>query len=478
MKIIAGFLFALFLSYSFLINLYLPLIIIIFCLYIWLLLKFPEIGIFIALLVIVDCFSIISGNLLWFPNFFRIRDVFFLLSFLPLLSGILKNENKKIKDIFLSPIAKCIFLILFLVLLQIAITKIRFSSESFVSILRMGRRYIYYAIFFPVMYIFIDEVRFKRFCRLFLLSVIIFCLLYIFQFIIGPNHRIFFWGRVEQQNLQGYYITRIYVPGILFSTLLFEISLMVFLFYGPSRLRYKNFVLMCITGVQTILSFGRAYIFGVVMGSAIAIFLANKMNKAKALLKVFIILILLVFGITTYSYFFSSNKANIFMPIFKRIYSTFDSLAKGTDTFGFRLKDSAGRIELIKENPIFGVGFVHDESSLFFTERGFNKAIRTTDSGIVTLLLDFGLLGAVWFFSLTLVIIRKVFSAYKKQSSIFLKSIILGVCAFYLGRVFSFITLADFVTYDGIVGIVVSLSLLELVDTLNTHGKETICNNR
>ena len=51
-----------------------------------------------------------------------------------------------------------------------------------------------------------------------------------------------------------------------------------------------------------------------------------------------------------------------------------------------------------------------------------------------------------------------------KTDSQFYKSIILGIIAFYFGRLFSFITLANFVRYEGIVITSLSLILLEVIN--------------
>jgi len=468
MRIFLILILSFFIAQCFLLTWILPLVIIGFGLYLWFLVKSPEIGLFMAFLVIIDCFSMLSENLMWLPTLYRIRDIFFITSFIPLFIGLSQND-KRIKEVFGGPLAKCIYAIIVLTIAQMFITKIRFNDESFNSIIRIGRKYLYYAMYFPAVFVLLDEARLKRFVKLFVITTAVFCLLYISQFFVGPSHRIFVWGRVEWQNLQGFNVTRMYIPGVLFATLLFHVCFAIFLFNNKIKSKFLNSLLMSIAGIQTLLTFGRAHIFGVVTGSLFSSLFSKGLNKKKALLKVSLIGVFIVFGIFIYSLFHSYyKKTNFFQAVSARIYSTYEAISKKQDTFGFRLRDSAGRIELIKNNPLLGVGFVHDESRLFSMERGFNRAIRTTDSGIITLLLDFGLLGAGWLFFVSFVFLKSARKVLKSSSNELHRSIMLGILAFYFGRVFSFITLADFVTYDGIIAIVLAFVFTKV---LNCNSK-------
>jgi len=447
----------------FLLNTYIPFIFLAFLFYLWLLFKYPEVALFASILAIFNCFSMMSEDFLRFPYLFRIRDIFFLSTFFPLLWGIYKRD-KKAKYAFSNSIAKGIYLILFLCFIQVFVTKLRFPEESFNSIVRMGRRYFYYAIFFFVLYILLDKQRLRRFMKLCVGGVIIFCFMYIIQFLIGPAHRIFLWGRVEYQILQGFKITRMYILGAVVVALTFHISFMLFLFHNKFKYRFKNIFLMMLSGVQTLVTFGRAHIFGVVTGTLFGIACAKRQMKFRNLFKILIVFLLIfVFAEVTSKVLFPHKEA-LFKAISSRVASTWTAVIRQEDTFYFRIKDSLGRMELIKKNPILGIGFVHDESKLFAFERGFSGNLRTTDSGTATLLLDFGILGFLWLFAMSLIVLRRGLSIYNRADSQFYKSAILGIIAFYFGRLFSFITLADFVVYDGIVVIALSLVGVELVN--------------
>ncbi len=464
MKILLVLFSSLFIGCCFLFNMYLPIALFILFVYIWLLFKHPEIALFISFLIIINCFSLINADFLRLPNLFKIRDLFFLSTFLPLLYGIYQKDER-IKGVFSNPIAKGIYVILFLTFVQICITKIRFGSESFNSIIKTGRVYLYYTLFFPALYILCDKVRLKRFIILSVSSVILFSLLYILQFLIGSSYTIFLWAAVVEQNLQGFGVTRLYVTGMTAGTLIFHICLMIFLFRGTSfqyKIHKVNAFTLCITVLQNLLTFGRAHILGIFTGILFGIFCAQGQQKVKSMLKItFCMLIMTFFYIVSQIVF--PQKENVFQAIVARNMSTYKAVNDSQDTFMYRLHDSMGRIELIKKNPLFGVGFVHDESDLFFFNRGGNESLRTTDSGILTLLIDFGFLGVVWLITMAIIVLKRSMNIYKEAEEPLYKSLVLGIVAFYFGRLFSFITLSDFVVYDGIMMITLSLVALEVI---------------
>lgn len=454
--------FGIIFAFSVLANAYASLIFFIALCYLWLIFKFPEIALFISFLVIVDCFSMADENFLRVPFLFRIRDVFLLLMFLPLVEAIYRKDSR-IKYVFGGPIAKGIYLIILLTLVQMFFTHLRFGSESFNSIIRIGRKYFYYALFFPALYIFLDEVRFRRFSNLFIASTIIFCLLYIGQFLIGPEFSIFLKGRVEYQTLHGFCVPRIYVSGESAATLILHISFMMFLLCKNLKYRAKNVFLLMLLGFQALITFGRAHIFGVATGTLFALSSVETRIKAKAVFGIFI-LILVFFIMLSVLTFFSSSEKDFLQAIFARITSAYDAVSQQKDTFGYRIKDSASRIGLIIKNPIFGIGFVHDESYLFARATGSDNMIRTGDSGIIVLLIDFGIIGLIWLLTMAYIVLKRSLIAYKTTLNQLYKACALGVVAFYFGRLFSFFTLGEFVSYDGIVVIVLSLALLETIN--------------
>ena len=109
---------------------YIPFIVLSAAFYLWLLIKYPEIGLFISILFIFDFFSIMSRNFLRVEHVFRLKDAFFLSTFIPLLIGIYQGDVR-VRLVFKSKLAIGIYIILFLTVMQLFLTKLRFPSESF-----------------------------------------------------------------------------------------------------------------------------------------------------------------------------------------------------------------------------------------------------------------------------------------------------------------------------------------------------------
>jgi len=424
--------------------------------------RFPEIALLLTILVIFNCFSMISENMLRLPFLFRLRDVMLLSMFFPFLAGVYERDER-IKNVFRSPIAKVILCISFIVLFQLFLTKIRFPQESVNSMLRMGRKYFYYCLFFPAFYILQDQIKLQRFLKISISTIVIFAVLYIIQFFVSSSIVLFPYGRVALQNLSGVTINRLYITGGVSVTFLFQVLLMLILF-GKQKRKRLMFFLVILFGFQTVLTFGRAHIFGVFAGIIFALILSKEMGRFK---KVFLsvscfVLITGIFSLGFAAFF--PEKRNPVEVVGSRIVSTFDAVVNKTDTFGVRLEDSAGRIDLLKRYPIAGIGFLHDEADMFGYNKGtISRSFRTTDSGILSLLMDFGLLGFGVLLILSFLFLKRAMSLYRRLDSAYSRALVLGVVSFYFGRLFSFITLADFVTYDGIVVITLSLVILELI---------------
>ncbi len=130
-----------------------PIVIIFLFFYFWCLLFRPEVALFFTYLVIINGFGFIPENFLRFPYLFRLRDIFFILIFIPYLRGMFLHD-KRCQIVAASKIGKAIGILLIFVFFQIIATKLRYQSETLASIFRSGRQYLYYALFFPSFYIF------------------------------------------------------------------------------------------------------------------------------------------------------------------------------------------------------------------------------------------------------------------------------------------------------------------------------------
>jgi hypothetical protein len=377
-----------------------------------------------------------------------------------------RKDGNAIRYVFSNPIAKCIYLVISIAIIQIFVTKYRFPEETIGSIIRIARRYFYYAIFFPALYILLDDKKFARFLKLAIGSVVVFCVIFIAQFLAGPEHKLFLWPvNVEYQVLQGFRVTRIYVDGTMAATLLFTVSFMFLLFSRGFKYSLQNIIIFLITIFQNIVTFGRANIFGIITGILFSIAVTQARSRIKNILKVVLALACASALIWAGFLIFSTKGSELPKAAFYRFGSAYTAFSQSEDTFIARVQDNLGRMSLVKKNYIFGIGFVHDESSLFASARGTAESgIRTSDSGILTLLLDMGIVGVLWLFAMTVIFFKRSTFIYRRTAGQPYGAVVLGIIAFYFSRLFSFITLADFVLYDGIVTMMVAFAILEAIN--------------
>lgn len=378
--------------------------------------------------------------------------------------GIYKKDEK-IRSVFSGPISKAIWLIILITIFQILITKMRYPSENFGSIFRIGRQYFYYAIYFPAVYVLMDKIRFKRFLKWLLTIVVAFCLLFILQTIIGSIPKLFPFGRVEYQSLQGFKVVRIYLGGITVPALIFQVLLMILLFGNFQKKRIQILFLTVITGMQALLTFYRAHIIGIFVGTMAGFIVAKGMPRMKRLFQLvaaiccFFILADMGFKVLY------PNKTSLIQAFGARISSVHTAVLTKGDTFGYRLEQSQGMYEIIRQNPFFGGGFVHDESNLFARQRinGLISAgIRAGESGFLTLLFDLGLMGLIWLGYLSYCFIKRFLFIYRFSKDSMLKAVALGILSFYCGRILASIIQPAYVGYQSILVLVLALVFLEL----------------
>lgn len=469
-KLILVVLISFFLSQCLLLHYFIPLFIFIIAGFIWLILRHPEVALFVVVVAANDFFSLISEDIFRLPGVFRFKDLLFIFTYLVLFLQILQRKISLKRSLF----SRAIWLVLFFVILEVFLTMF-LRQQNFNYTIRMGRRYLYYLLYFPLVYLINDDKKFNRFLNLILGATVIYSLLIITQYILGSSHVLFrFASHLEEQKIAGEYVTRTYAAGVSLAVICFY-----FFFYRillEKKQSWVNFTVLILTFFSGVyLTFGRANLFGVAAGFIFSFFiLLNGKLKIRALL------ITLTFGIVLLSTFeiirvvSGKDVPNPITHSFKALLSGVEDLRNKTGTFGFRLKDSVERIDLIKKNSVTGIGFVHPLSGIIKI-RADTSGIVTADSGLITLLLDFGMLGIIWLIFLTLVFFKKTKKLYFETTDIHKKVIVIAAFSYFFSRLFSFLTLTEFVNQGGIVSLIVTFFILNYIE-VNKDGY--INNNR
>jgi hypothetical protein len=461
-------LFSFFLGKCLLLHYFIPLFFLLIFAFIWLIFRYPEIALFIVILAANNFFSLVSDEIFRLPGIFRFKDLLFILSYLVLFFRVYQKKVILKQSLF----SRNLWIILFFVTLEIVLTMF-LKQQSFNYSIRMGRIYLYYLLYFPLVYLIDTDIKFKRFINLLLGGVVAYSLLIVVQYILGPSHVIFkFASHVEEQLIAGAYITRTYAAGASLVLIVFYF----YLFYILMEKKYSwfNFFILILTFFSGVyLQFGRANLFGVITGFLFSVFiLLNLRLKIRSFITTLILVSVIFFSIGAIKIITEKNMQNPIVHSFRFLLSGVDDMRYKTGTYGFRLQDSAERIELIQRSPIIGIGFVHPLSGII-NIRTETTGIVTNDSGLITLLLNFGILGIFWLAVLTT-------TFYKKAKKLFFnvvgskRALVIALFAYFFGRLFAFLTLADFVTQGGIVTLTIVFFILNYIEN-NKNG--SIYNN-
>src|SRR3989338_4962213 len=290
MKIFLVLLISLFMCFVYFMRPFLPFALLAFCLYLLLLFKYPEIALFITILVTTNIFSLMSEDFLRLPGAFRIKDIFFISAFIPLMISFYRGKLK----FDMTILAKAVLVITFFVLVEILFT-IFIKNQSVNYTIRMSRRYLYYLLYFPLIYLIDDEKRFKRFMFLLVGSSLIFSILMIVQYLAGSSIIIFkHASSVGIQRIAGEWVTRSYALGGGLAIIVFFIYIFRFFFGdGKKIINISLALLMFLGGVY--LGFSRANLFGVIAGGAFAALIFLNTGKKIKVIIISVTLITLLF---------------------------------------------------------------------------------------------------------------------------------------------------------------------------------------
>lgn len=351
----------------------------------------------IAILELIELFGILPKT----SSIFLRGDFFILSSFVLMLLG-LRRANIGIKEYFFHGIAKYVTYIWIYFLVVAAFTYLR-GGVDIKSLLLMIRIYFPLLLFYPLNYDIIFRRKYKFYLQFIFICgfIVTFLLLFLSIFPIDVSAifpRIAYGFQVGQYDIG---LRRVYMfESFVFPIFAFLLSL--FLYYEKKRVDY--IILIFIFLIGSLLQGFRSYIIG--SGGAVILSLFLKGEK-KSMKKVFQFTGYVIIGLTIIS--FASGS----WGILGRIASGFSDFRNTEGTFSARVIQDAFRFQIFFSNPAFGIGFVHSDSEKA-KELGASSSddlknqtandpdsytygmysLRSTDSGYLDLLVQFGIIGA------------------------------------------------------------------------------------
>jgi hypothetical protein len=321
--------------------------------------------------------------------------------------------------------------------------------------LRVAAPYFYYLIMIPVIIFSSSRRRVQTLLVALLVLAIVPELLSLFQIIthrpLSPFATVA-WIDVGGMSIPRSYVLSFNLTGAallcLFGTYLYSPS-------SRARLLYALCALGVLGGV--VLTFGRAFWIGTI-GSLffLFVFAHNDRERRRVLLGRTVALWsrTLVVSALIVVFLLLSGRGGTFLEfsgqVSRRFTSTFTEIAERSGTFGGRLEESTGRLLLFRQNPLLGVGYVH-ESSEFAAELQ-EKKVGTADSGVITLLAQTGIVGIAVVSILAGIFMARGIQILRRLRDPYMKGVSLGIVSFYVLSVIMFAGLTGtvFTHYAGI----------------------------
>ncbi|ALQ54542.1 O-Antigen ligase family protein [Pseudoalteromonas issachenkonii] len=437
----------------------------------------PKLWGYIFLLASVQFLGIINPEtFIRLPGVLKFNDLLFLILVTLYLLDSLKNgfyypvHNKAAKWV-----AFTVLTFVSMVIIQFVITALRFDLPI-VSTIKVGRGYLYLLVYFYFVRFYSDNKSMQQLLYLIVFVCIVQFSLMLFQ-MLGIN--LTANTKIIDLTTDAGSVTRVYLPAYFFALMCFFCSVTLLLSNSlPSR---KSFILtvMVISFLSILLSYTRTYWLAILLGMLI-IFLFSKFEVKKRIFKYSVITFVFVIPILLL------KAGTFFVERFSSIFTEVRSSDEGN--FIYRFSENPKRLEAFFDNPIFGPGFVHENyaASLFnfvIDETGLSEAqierallLQTNDSGLITLLVSFGLCGVLWVLFKMYILIK----LYKEQRfnlhTIHIKNSInmqLGMLAFICSVWLTCVTTYGFTYPDGVVALALSLFVFSFYQVSNSriHNK-------
>lgn len=415
-----------------------------------------EFGIALLILVAMDMLGFMdSETFLRIPGLFKFQDLLFVILMVRMAADLLINRTTANR--LRSPVTKPVLFLLACTALVIFLTAM-FRDTSIVLSLRVGRTFLYYSIFFLVLY----YVRNEKQLRLLLNACFVFsfvvAVLLIVQFAVGRNVSLVPYWKIGTQRVGSYVTFRVYPRGI-------PVLLMGFLcFVGAlyHKLGNRSFQLAVITGILglgVVLQLYRTIWAVAIIGVIFSWFIVQRKYKVHFFRRaVPLIGIILLLGMLIIPLYGTALKVSFVKVRFLSIFQDFFGV-KGN--YALNLAVAAERLQFIKSNPIWGMGFVHPSEP--FSLQLIGQSVGNIDNAWITILSYMGALGALSILWLSIAFMKRSLFILRNIKDSFYKGVLVGFIGFYIACLISLLYISPFVYGEGIAIIALIIGLSEVI---------------
>ena len=397
---------------------------------------------------------------------FKAVDLLFFMVFCRLLILDIVIKRKKIiqkSDL----VAKWIFIFIIINIFSIVHSFIG-GGTSLLEVIKMARyTLLSYSIYFFIKYDIDKNHNASRYLRMIWYGgvIVTFNLLLLSVFRIDISN-IFQGVVVQERDDYLFILKRVWLDAFLLPVVCFIFSINNYIHNVKDR--FYNWLVVFFIGF--ILQGFRSYIFTVFIlfglyGLMRMMFVRNTTKKIKTqifkILFSFLILILVFLNLDS-----SKNVTTFFTQ-------TYNDLLHAEGSFGYRLQDDYFRWMVYKQNPFWGVGFIHLDSKraqlMSITQSG-RYSLYTTDSGYLDILMRYGVPGALFFLLFIFKFVWRYFNAAMNIRDISKSSILISTAIFLLVLLFTQISHGGLTGSYGIIPMIVLLAISENVIKINAKN--------
>lgn len=385
---------------------------------------------------------------------FKAYDLCFVLSILPLLVNYFRGDRHA-RAVMASPLAK-VLAIFALLVVSVSVNTFIQGGISVRNVLQVSRNYMPYFLALPIMYDIVKHQNSGYYRQVIILialaAVLILTAVSVFSLTVFDG-----WPKLTHSLDQDGYIeglSRVYFPAFVFPVLAFMIKGWEYLATRSGRDLFG----VSFFGLGLFLQGFRAYIIGTLLALAI-VFFAQSVDLKKnlrAMVKPLSMLAVI--------YIFTSYMGMSYQGLTDRVGSGVTDLINVDGTFAYRILDDAFRWSLFLDNKWLGVGMLHLDSAraaaLGIQNEGF-YALESTDSGYLSILVRFGIAGAVYFFAFTAFNVVRFISLGRCAMKTEMHAISLAAATLLLTVAFTQISHAGFTGMYGMIPLALMLGLTE-----------------
>jgi len=440
-------------------------------LYFYSLLRWPHAMLVLVLVALFDGFGLIDPySHFRIPGLFQLKDLLFASLLAPLL--LQRQWSRRAGRVFRASrvILVPVLAMLALTTLQMLRTSLQFELPL-KSCVMAGRHFWYYALV-PLAAIYVDGPRKQNLVyRLFLVLVSMQAVVMLTQTLVllrGGGRFLAENVLIMSSSLGGFVVQRPYLVGEPALVLGFSLAFWSFTSVKSGRLKLHLCCMAAVCALAILLVNSRMrWLHAGLVVLIPMLFYWRRLSRLGRSLSLGACTALLAMTLLSA---YGERGPSAVQGLTRRAFSAWTDFRNKEGTWEYRMDDNRFRFELIRLHPVIGLGTVHPDYAWRFgagelvrqdDKLAYKRGITSTDMGIVDLLIQFGLAGALWATWYLVSVLRfcgRLLPPAHDETGL-LRAAPLPLAAYMVGGLLTFVTLGlftmpgDIVSHSCVLGI-------------------------